>query len=121
MNDSKIDGVLTGWLLEQLVEDVEMMEHGMMAGQFSRHLWFWSVLLGAAVADMTDDGWQAVYASKLRLASHLMGLTCWEEARQALAEIAWSEGSPGEAGLRKIWERALASETVEVERSATTA
>lgn len=121
MNDSKIDGMLTVWLLEQLVEDVQAMEQDMVAGLFSRHLWLWSVLFGAAVADSAEapvaldgstplDGWRTLYASKLRLVSQILGLTSWEEARQALAVIAWIDGSAGEAGLRVIWERAVSAE-----------
>ncbi|KAH6687467.1 hypothetical protein F5X68DRAFT_275937 [Plectosphaerella plurivora] len=118
MNDTHVDCVLTVWLLEQLIEDVEIKEQDMISGAFSRHLWFWSVLLGAAVADVAapsspDEArqvavWKTLYAGKIRLASGILRLKTWEDARRALAEIAWAEDSTaGEAGLRGLWEKAM--------------
>lgn len=118
MNDTHVDCVLTVWLLEQLIEDVEVKEQDMIAGVFSRHLWFWGVLLGASVADAATpsspdearqiDAWKTLYAGKIRLASGILRLTGWDEARRALAEIAWvDESAAGEAGLRGLWEKAM--------------
>lgn len=124
VNDSEMDCVLTVWLLEQLIDDVCEKEADMAAGSFSRSLWFWSVLFGAAVAKsgrpITDTGkqqlakWRAVYAAKLRLASSVMQLSDWQAAKVALAEVAWTEGSDAESRLRGIWEEAMSGRSAQV-------
>ncbi|KAM0268551.1 hypothetical protein ACHAQH_009943 [Verticillium albo-atrum] len=120
VNDSQIDCVLTVWLLEQLIDDICLKERDMLAGAFSRHLWLWSVLFGAAVASAglaTEPGgqrqidkWKDVYAAKIKLVSRLLELRDWEDTKQALAEVAWSEGNMAERKLRKIWEDAVCRE-----------
>ncbi|KAL2752613.1 hypothetical protein ACRALDRAFT_1058468 [Sodiomyces alcalophilus JCM 7366] len=122
LNSSEIDGVLTIWLMEQLIDDIDAKEEDVRAGTFSRHLWFWSVLFGAAVAAGGQPRtvneqhqlakWRSVYAGKLRLASQLLGLCRWSEAKKALAEVAWKDGMPGEARLRAIWEDSLIGDHV---------
>ncbi|KAF6809978.1 C6 transcription factor [Colletotrichum sojae] len=113
VNDSEMDCVLTVWLLEQLIDDVCDKEAEMIAGSFSRSLWFWSVLFGAAIASsgrpITDTGrqqlakWKAVYAAKLNLASSVMQLGDWQAAKAALADVAWTDESDAESRLREIW------------------
>ncbi|KAF4931520.1 Sterol uptake control protein 2 [Colletotrichum viniferum] len=117
VNDSEMDCVLTVWLLEQLIDDVCDKEAEMVAGSFSRSLWFWSAMFGAAIANsgrpITDTGkqqlakWKAVYAAKLSLASTVMHLSNWEQAKAALAEVAWTDGSDAESRLRDIWQDAI--------------
>ncbi|TDZ29885.1 hypothetical protein C8035_v003729 [Colletotrichum spinosum] len=117
VNDSEMDCVLTVWLLEQLIDDVCDKEAEMVAGTFSRSLWFWSILFGAAVANsgrpITSTGeqqlanWKAVYASKLCLASSIMHLDSWPAAKAILAEVGWTDGSDAEGRLKEIWERAM--------------
>ncbi|KAF9877335.1 hypothetical protein CkaCkLH20_05035 [Colletotrichum karsti] len=119
VNDSEMDCVLTVWLLEQLIDDVCDKEAEMISGSFSRSLWFWSVLFGAAIANsgrpITDTGrqqlakWKAVYAAKLGLVSSVLDLKNWQSAKMALAEVAWSEGSDAESRLRNIWEDATSN------------
>ncbi|KAK1999940.1 hypothetical protein LX36DRAFT_573225 [Colletotrichum falcatum] len=116
VNDNEMDCVLTVWLLEQLIEDVCDKEEEMIAGTFSRSLWFWSVLFGSAVAStgkpITATGreqlakWKAMYATKLGLASSVMQLNSWQAAKAALAEVAWTDGSDAEGRLQDIWEDA---------------
>lgn len=120
LNSTEIDSVLTIWLMEQLIDDIDAKEEDARAGTFSRHLWFWSVLFGAAVAAGGQPRtaneqhqlakWRSVYAAKLKLASQLLGLCRWCEAKKALAEVAWRDGMPGEARLRAIWEESLMGE-----------
>ncbi|KAM0334018.1 hypothetical protein ACHAQA_001038 [Verticillium albo-atrum] len=120
VNDSRIDCVLTVWLLEQLIDDICLKEADMLAGTFSRHLWLWSVLFGAAVAtaglateaggQRQIDTWKGVYAEKLRLVSRLLELRDWENTKQALAEVAWTEGTMAERKLKQIWEDAVSRE-----------
>ncbi|GJC95664.1 C6 transcription factor [Colletotrichum higginsianum] len=117
VNDSEMDCVLTVWLLEQLIDDVCDKEEEMIAGTFSRSLWFWSVLFGAAVANtgrpITATGreqlakWRAMYAAKLGLASSVMRLDSWQTAKAVLAEVAWTDGSDAEGRLQDIWEDAV--------------
>ncbi|OLN81479.1 hypothetical protein CCHL11_09054 [Colletotrichum chlorophyti] len=125
VNDSEMDCVLTVWLLEQLVDDICDKEEEMVTGAFSRSLWFWSVLFGAAVANtgrpITATGrqqlakWRAIYAAKLRLASTVMGLGSWLEAKTVLAEVAWTDGSDAEGRLQDIWEDATSGRAVQHE------
>ncbi|OHE96046.1 hypothetical protein CORC01_08583 [Colletotrichum orchidophilum] len=117
VNDSEMDCVLTVWLLEQLIDDVCDKEEEMIAGSFSRSLWFWSVLFGAAVAytgrPITTTGieqlarWRAIYAAKLSLASDVLQLNSWHDAKAVLAEVAWTEGSDAEGRLQDIWDAAV--------------
>ncbi|CRK13701.1 hypothetical protein BN1723_001961 [Verticillium longisporum] len=120
VNDSRVDCVLTVWLLEQLIDDICLKEEDMLAGTFSRHLWLWSVLFGAAVASAglaTEsegqrqlDMWRAVYAGKIKLVSRLLNLRDWKDTKQSLAEVAWTEGTMAERKLREIWEDAVGRE-----------
>ncbi|KAF3355830.1 hypothetical protein VdG1_06568 [Verticillium dahliae VDG1] len=120
VNDSRVDCVLTVWLLEQLIDDICLKEEDMVAGTFSRHLWLWSVLFGAAVASAglaTEfegqrqlDMWRAVYAGKIKLVSRLLNLRDWKDTKQSLAEVAWTEGTMAERKLREIWEDAMGKE-----------
>ncbi|KAL0931016.1 C6 transcription factor [Colletotrichum truncatum] len=122
VNDSEMDCVLTVWLLEQLIDDVCNKEEEMISGSFSRSLWFWSVLFGAAVANsgrpITATGkqqlakWRAVYSAKLCIASSVMQLDDWRAAKVALAEVAWTEGTGAENRLREIWENAMSGRGV---------
>ncbi|RNJ55641.1 hypothetical protein D7B24_008350 [Verticillium nonalfalfae] len=122
VNDSRVDCVLTVWLLEQLIDDICLKEEDMLAGTFSRHLWLWSVLFGAAVASAglaTEsegqrqlDMWRAVYADKIRLVSRLLNLRDWKDTKQSLAEVAWTEGTMAERKLREIWEDAVGRENL---------
>ncbi|KAK0372931.1 hypothetical protein CLIM01_09723 [Colletotrichum limetticola] len=121
VNDSEMDCVLTVWLLEQLIDDVCDKEEEMIAGTFSRSLWLWSVLFGAAVAytgrPITATGreqlarWRELYAAKLSLASHVLQLDSWHDAKAVLAEVAWTEGSDAEGRLQDIWEAAVLRRT----------
>ncbi|KAK2011119.1 hypothetical protein LZ32DRAFT_629757 [Colletotrichum eremochloae] len=116
VNDNEMDCVLTVWLLEQLIDDICDKEEEMIAGTFSRSLWFWSVMFGAAVAStgrpITATGreqlaqWRAMYAAKLGLASDVMQLDSWQAAKAVLAEVAWTDGSEAERRLQDIWEDA---------------
>ncbi|KAK1971864.1 hypothetical protein LY78DRAFT_30177 [Colletotrichum sublineola] len=116
VNDNEMDCVLTVWLLEQLIDDICDKEEEMIAGTFSRSLWFWSVMFGAAVAStgrpITATGreqlaqWRAMYAAKLGLASGVMQLDSWQAAKAILAEVAWTDGSEAERRLQDIWEDA---------------
>ncbi|KAK7436130.1 hypothetical protein Landi51_12664 [Colletotrichum acutatum] len=121
VNDSEMDCVLTVWLLEQLIDDVCCKEEEMIAGTFSRSLWLWSVLFGAAVAytgrPITATGreqlarWRELYAAKLSLASNVLQLDSWHDAKTVLAEVAWTEGSDAEGRLQDIWEAAVLRRT----------
>lgn len=121
VNDSEMDCVLTVWLLEQLIDDVCDKEEEMIAGTFSRSLWLWSILFGAAVANagrpITAIGkeqlerWRAMYAAKLCLVSTVMQLDSWQAVKTALAEVAWTDGSDAEGRLQEIWEDALSRST----------
>ncbi|KAK1457627.1 hypothetical protein CCUS01_09741 [Colletotrichum cuscutae] len=121
VNDSEMDCVLTVWLLEQLIDDVCDKEEEMIAGTFSRSLWLWSVLFGAAVAytgrPITATGreqlarWRELYAAKLSLASHVLQLDSWHDAKAVLAEVAWTDGSDAEGRLQDIWEAAVLRRT----------
>lgn len=120
INDGRVDPTLAVWLLEQLIDDSCATEAGMVAGTFSRQLWFWTALFGAAVAASAGqlpaetapqiESWRAVYAAKLRLASLVLGLAHWDNAKGVLGEVAWCEGTMGERGLRAIWEQAMSQE-----------
>ncbi|KAK1674466.1 hypothetical protein BDP55DRAFT_694568 [Colletotrichum godetiae] len=123
VNDSEMDCVLTVWLLEQLIDDVCDKEEEMIAGSFSRSLWLWSVLFGAAVAytgrPITATGreqlarWREMYAAKLGLASDVLQLKSWHDAKTVLAEVAWTDGSDAEGRLQGIWEAAYLPEQLD--------
>jgi hypothetical protein len=117
LQTDSMDAVLTDLLLEQLVDDLDRKEVEMLSGTWSRQLWFWSVMFGAAVVatgritnpleEKRLQEWRALYAEKLKLVSGLMELDSWEKAKLALAKVAWTERVEIEDGLRIIWEAAV--------------
>src|SRR3569833_350843 len=108
---------MTTILHRELARSESDMENGMI----NRDLWLWMVFPAAGVLARAQDRPQADreyctddfrearqwLESRIRLWSHVTGVTDWNGAKQALRRVLWPEGLPGADFMESVWTRAL--------------
>ncbi|RYP71020.1 hypothetical protein DL771_005115 [Monosporascus sp. 5C6A] len=99
------------------VATLALVEVPMQKGQYSQPLWFWSVMFGACITTVgkTDSSLEEAqmklardeYLDKINMASQVLGIKTWEDAKSALRLFAWEDEFDGELELKAIWEEAI--------------
>lgn len=116
LGDGRLDAMLLGWLLEQLIEDVNRSEEVVKSDPSHGPLWLWCIMFGAAIANngkatnaVEEEHlkcWKQLYADKIKLASHLLEVKSWHVARRLLDQFLGGMDQDLDRGLMELWEEA---------------
>ncbi|RYP03904.1 hypothetical protein DL764_004820 [Monosporascus ibericus] len=117
LREERVDSFILNWFIEQLLIDVHRTELLMQMGQYSQSLWFWSIMFGACIttAGKTDSSLEDAqmklardeYLDKINMASQVLRIKTWEDAKAVLRLFAWEDEFDGELELKAIWEESV--------------
>ena len=117
MGQGQLDAVLVDWLLGQLIDDINANENQAHSTAWSRGLWLWYVMFGAAIVSSGGaenaverrqlERWRELYDAKVRITSSVLELRTWDSARVMLSGFTTNMDEGTNRQLREIWHRAV--------------
>ncbi|KAI0157017.1 hypothetical protein GGR57DRAFT_463059 [Xylariaceae sp. FL1272] len=122
-----VDPFMLNWLIEWMLSDLTREEEAMRQGKYPKQIWFWGVLMvTCAVATAKPstnletfqiEEWRELCREKIRMVSHALNLTTWEQTKEVFMSWVWRDNYDEEQQVREMWEEAVYGRTIAVTRT----
>ncbi|RYP63551.1 hypothetical protein DL771_009213 [Monosporascus sp. 5C6A] len=110
---NRIDLFLASFCIESQLVDMDATEQSMLAGKYPPMAWMCSAIFAlsslAAITASSEieqqqlDQWRETISTKVRRASHKLGMLDWSHARNSFFKWVWIDGYGDEEHLKAMW------------------